>query len=235
VWRADLRAASDDLANLLSASERARAERILGERAKLRWTRARGTLRALLGRYLASDPRALRLTVGANGKPALIDRADPTGGSESSRGTCTALSFNMSHSGWVALYAFTRSGEVGIDIELAREPIDATALAGRALGSAEARRLARLDPAIRQQEFLRAWARHEAKLKHLGIGIGGRVASAREPMVLQLGIGRGAAAALAIGRTTRELRCWEYRLDQPASAELDGLQKACATVADERR
>jgi 4'-phosphopantetheinyl transferase len=229
VWRADLRAASDNLADLLSAAERVRAERILGESAKLRWTRARGTLRALLGRYLASDPRALRLTVGAHGKPALIDRADGTGGSESRPGTRPALSFNMSHSGWVALYAFTRTGEVGVDIELVRESIDAVALAGRALGAAEARRLARLDPAIRQQEFLRAWTRHEARLKHLGTGIGGRAASAREPLVAQLGVGQGAAAALAIARTTRELRCWEYRLAQPAAGELGGLQKVCAT------
>jgi 4'-phosphopantetheinyl transferase len=206
---------NDNLADLLSPAERTRAERILGERAKLRWTRARGTLRALLARYLGRDPRALPLTVGANGKPALIDRADATGRSESSPRTCTALSFNMSHSGWMALYAFTRTGEVGVDIELAREPIDAVVLAGRAFGAAEARRFARLDPGIRQQEFLRAWTRHEAKLKHLGVGIGGRAASGREPLVAQLGIGRGAAAALAICPTTRELRCWEYRLAQP--------------------
>jgi hypothetical protein len=153
--------------------------------------------------------------VGAHGKPALIDRADAAGRSESIPGTRTPLSFNTSHSGWVALYAFTRTGEVGVDIELAREPIDAVALAGRAFGAAEARRLARLDPAIRQQEFLRAWTRHEAKLKHLGIGIGGGAASAREPLVAQLGIGQGAAGAVAIGRSTRELRCWEYGPTQP--------------------
>jgi hypothetical protein len=129
----------------------------------------------------------------------------------------------------VALYAFTRTGEVGVDIELVREPIDALALAGRALGAAEARRLARLDPAIRQQEFLRAWTRHEAWLKHLGIGIGGRAASAPEPLVVQLGVGEGAAAALAIARTTRELRCWDYRPAQHAAGERDGLEKVCAT------
>jgi 4'-phosphopantetheinyl transferase len=226
VWRADLRATSDSLADLLSAAERARAERILGERAKLRWTRARGTLRALLGRYLGSDPRALRLTVTANGKPTLIDHADATAGSERSPGTHTALSFNVSHSGWLALYAFTRTGEVGVDIEVVRKPIDAVALALRALGPAEARRLARLDSAIRQKEFLRAWTQYEAKLKHLGVGIGGRAASAREPLVLHLGIGQRAAAALAIGRATRELRCWEYRLAQPATGVLDGLQES---------
>jgi hypothetical protein len=147
--------------------------------------------------------------VGAKGKPALFDHADATGGSESSPRTRTALSFNMSHSGWVALYALTRTGEVGVDIELVRQPIDVLALSARALGGAEARRLARLDPAIRQREFLRAWTRREAKLKHLGIGIGGPAASAREPLVIQLGVGQG-AAALAVDRTTRELRCWEY-------------------------
>jgi hypothetical protein len=156
----------------------------------------------------------------------LIDRGDATGGSESSPGTRTALSFNMSHSGWVALYAFTRTGEVGVDIELVRGPIDAVALAERALGAAEARRVVRIDPAIRQQEFLRAWTRHEAKLKHLGIGIGGRAASAREPLVLQLGIGQGAAAALAIGHTTRELRCWEYFLADPAAGRSTAFKKS---------
>jgi 4'-phosphopantetheinyl transferase len=229
VWRADLRGARDNPADLLSAAERTRAERIRGERSKQRWTRARGTLRALLGRYLRTDPRKVRLTVGSNGKPALFDRVNVSVGSESSSGTRTPLSFNMSHSGWVALYAFTRTGEVGVDIERDRERIDAVALAGRALGTVAAHRLARLDPAFRREEFLRAWTRYEARLKHFGTGIGGPEASAQEPLVAQLGVGQGAAAALAMGRTTRELRCWEYRLAQPAAGEFDGFQEVGAT------
>src|SRR5271167_1851046 len=49
VWRTDLTAVKDELAQLLCGDERARAEGILGERQRRLWSRSRGVLRALLG------------------------------------------------------------------------------------------------------------------------------------------------------------------------------------------
>jgi hypothetical protein len=120
----------------------------------------------------------------------------------------------MTHSGWLALYAFTRVGEVGVDVQVARQPTNAVAIAARAFGADEARRLAALDQAAGEQEFLQAWVRHEAKLKWLGIGICCPERRGGEPLVVQLAVGPSAEAAVAVEPATREIRCWRYRPSQ---------------------
>jgi len=230
VWRVDLDAVADDLGELLSSEERERAERLLGERERGRWMRSRGLLRRLLGSYLRTDPSALRFTTGANGKPALLDDSHRSaGGPSSSRATSPRAHFNLSHSDRLALYAFSRSGSVGVDIEIARRMTKEVAIAARAFGPQEARRLAELDPATREREFLRAWVRHEARLKCSGTGIGGAAsgtgiggagigavhgapAGAGEPWIAELDVGSGAAGAVALEREPRELRRWDWRV-----------------------
>ncbi len=201
VWRADLAAVADELADLLCEQERARAERILSESRAELWARSRGLLRALLGRYLQREPGSLRFAAGAHGKPALIDV------------TATELAFNMSHSGQLALYAFSAAGEVGVDIEVERRTIDELAVAHRTLDRSTAERLEGLDPDTRRREFLRAWARHEAALKCLGLGIGGTQADvgAAELWVVELELGHpDVAGAVAAECKARELCCWDW-------------------------
>ncbi len=201
VWQADLACAADELAELLCEQELARAERIVSpERAQL-WRRSRGLLRELLGRYLRREPRSLRFALGEYGKPALIPDGDDR------------VSFNTSHSGSIALYAFTGAGEIGVDVEAARRTIDEVAVARRTLGCATAERLEGLDPDTRRREFLRAWARHEAALKCLGVGIGGTQADvgAAKLWVVELELGHaGTAGAVAAERRARELHCWQW-------------------------
>jgi 4'-phosphopantetheinyl transferase len=198
VWRAELTSVASDLGELLSEEERARAERILNKGEGELWRRSRGLLRELLGRYLELEPTSLRFVVGEHGKPALT-------GADS-------LPFNMSHSGGLALYAFSDAGAVGVDVELARRPVDELAIAARMLGDGVAQRLQTLDPATRQREFLRAWSSHEAKLKCLGVGIGeaGAAPAGQKPWVVELELGPTAGAAVATERQARELRCWDW-------------------------
>jgi 4'-phosphopantetheinyl transferase len=158
VWRADLEAVADDVGELLCEQERERAARLLREQDRRRFTRARGLLRTLLGRYMQTDPRALRFEDGPHGKPALLESDSP--------------SFNVSHSEHLALYAFSAAGAVGVDVEVAAGRRNEVALAARVFGPQEASRLEGLDPATRTAEFLRAWVRHEAALKCRGTGIG---------------------------------------------------------------
>jgi 4'-phosphopantetheinyl transferase len=215
VWRADLATVPQALGELLSGEERARAARLVNARSGELWRRSRGLLRTLLGRYLGHDPSSLRFALGAHGKPALVcDGEDP-------------LSFNMSHSGSTALYAFSSAGEIGVDVEMALRRIDEVAVAHRTLGRTTAERLAGLDPATRRLEFLRAWARHEATLKCLGLGIGGvgigesradvigeqrADADVPELWVSELELGDlDAAAAVAAERRPRALSCWQWR------------------------
>jgi 4'-phosphopantetheinyl transferase len=159
VWRVPLVEALDGLAELLSEAERERAERFGRPRGGRLWARGRGVLRLLLGGYLGRDPSTLRIIADAHGKPAVEGHLAPA--------------FNLSHSGEIAAFAFTMAGAIGVDVEVARRSRDTVALAARAFGPAEAERLQQLEPGERQQEFLRAWVRHEAALKYLGTGIGG--------------------------------------------------------------
>jgi 4'-phosphopantetheinyl transferase len=197
VWRVDLSALDDDLAELLSDEERARAERFTHDREQRLWMRSRGMLRTLLGRYLTVGPSALRLAVGVHGKPELPAES--------------RISFNLSHSRHLALYGFTDMGSVGVDVELPRRSIDEVALAARAFGPPEAQSLADLDRETRTREFLRMWTRHEAELKFRGIGMGGPpVDAGRKPWIAELAVGSQAAAAIASQEPPRTLHCWDW-------------------------
>ncbi len=227
VWRADLTRVGEDVVELLGAAERERAERFAQDRDRALWERSRGVLRALLGRYLHEPTRSVALAVGPHGKPEL----------SAAGGRQHRLFFNLSHSGPLALYAFTATGPIGVDVQVAREESQPTpdhvALARRAFGEQAARRLAEREPGSREGEFLRLWTRHEAELKRRGTGIGrseptsardqaaarsaaadpaaGPQAAPQAPSaILELDTGAHAAAALALEQSTSELRLWEW-------------------------
>jgi 4'-phosphopantetheinyl transferase len=202
VWRADLHAAGEEVLSWLSPEERERAARFARPRTGRLWAHARGVLRGLLARYVDAEPARLELRFDRHGKPALAARGRPP-----------ALSFNLSHSGPVALYAFSSAAAVGVDVELARlRRARSIALAARAFGADEARRLSELEPGARQAEFLRAWTRHESVLKCVGTGIGaGQSALARQaPWVAQLELGEVAYAAVAAQGAASQLCCWSF-------------------------
>jgi 4'-phosphopantetheinyl transferase len=215
VWRADLTTVPEEMCALLCDEELERAQRILNERSRRMWTSSRAVLRALLALYLDTEPAALRFAIGAHGKPALAGQ--PPQGSTAERGPMPASAlrtqFNLSHSGHLALYAFAAGPSVGIDLELERRTVDEVAIAARTFGVAEAERLRELNPDSRRREFLRAWVRYEARLKCLGVGIGGSAAAASAnsvPWIAELQMGPRGAGAVAVERAPREVRLWEW-------------------------
>jgi 4'-phosphopantetheinyl transferase len=200
VWRVNLATVVGRTEESLCAEERARAERLLSERDRLLWTRSRGILRALLARYLRLDPRTLRFSLGEHGKPTLDTPV------------ATPLRFNLSHSDGIALYAVSVGRSVGIDVQVARRPIDELAIAARVLGRAEAERLGAMDPTTRTREFLRAWVAHEATMKCRGTGLavppGGSPTA--EVWTAELDVGPRAAAAVVVEGGPCELRRWQW-------------------------
>ncbi len=218
VWRVDLRHLGSDPLRLLDAAERARAERIANPARRALWMRARGTLRMLLGGYLERPPAGLEFVHGKHGKPALAGAEPQAPGGPPSREP--ALHFNLSHSGPLALYAFTTVAPVGVDLELitARRR-DEVALAERVFGVAAARQLRELDAPARERQFLRMWVRHEAALKCLGRGLAApdsaRADKHEALWIEDLDVGAGAAAALAVEGQALELRLREWP-PQPA-------------------
>jgi 4'-phosphopantetheinyl transferase len=198
VWRADLDAVPDDLLELLDGEERGRAARVQDDLTRRQWSRAHAVLRALLGRYLQIDPRALRFATEAHGRPVLLRAQWP--------------SFNLSHSRGLALYAFAGGPSVGIDVELAGRSIDYAAVASRAFGAAEAHRLRELGPDARERRFLREWTRYEAMRKLWGAGIGVPPTDPRgAPWIAELVMGARCAASVALQQPPTRLSCWAWR------------------------
>jgi 4'-phosphopantetheinyl transferase len=222
VWQANLARVGDDAVGLLSDQERRRAARIItAEKARL-WARARAVLRALLGGYLGREPRTLRIATDIYGKPrVLVDSTTSAGPSDAD--PVSRLDFNLSHSGDVALFAFTPSGPVGVDVELARRRrVDAASVAGRAFGVAERARLRKLPAREGELELLRLWVRREARLKCGGAGLapGGFLDGPEEQPDLalwlaELDMAPGAAAAVAVQHPPRELLRWLWRPERP--------------------
>jgi 4'-phosphopantetheinyl transferase len=161
VWCADLdRAAADAwsrLEPLLSAEERARAERFRFERDRRCYTTARGVLHQLLARYLDRDPARLRLRTLEHGKPVLESSASEP-----------PLHFNLSHSGDLALYAFTTVAPTGVDVERIAPLADLEEIAARHFSPAERASLRALAADERREAFYRGWTRKEACLKATG-------------------------------------------------------------------
>lgn len=198
---------------LLSAEERARVHRFFFERDRRRAIVARGALRLLLARYTARAPREVRFAYGPHGKPRLaVERDEPE------------IFFNVAHAEDLALYAFTRTGEVGIDVERVRELPDWEQIAATCFSSSEAARIRAADEAQRAAEFLRAWTEHEAVLKARGTGLGDPAAmdsrcgnaTAADPAGLRvhtLDVGPRFVGTLALGAAARWAICRSW---QPA-------------------
>jgi 4'-phosphopantetheinyl transferase len=146
---------------------------------------ARAALRGLLGDYLGTaEPPAL--TVGSEGKPRLAEAPE-------------RLSFNLSHSGEVALVAVTVGAvPVGVDVERLRARRNLPRLAARWLPAEDAAAVAGAgSEEERERRFYEAWTRHEARVKCAGGGLAGPVPGP-EVRAWPLEVGTGYAAAVAI-------------------------------------
>lgn len=197
VWRADLEDPGWPSASGLPADERARANRFLRSGDRLRWVAARWALRGVLSRYLGQEPAEIELVRGEHGKPRLAQEPE-------------RLSFNLSHSGPVALVAVCDTCAVGVDVERVETGRDLVALAERALQPEDAAAVREATGAERVATFYERWARHEAALKCLGHGLG--APRGDDPVALRsLPLGPGYAGAVAVaGEELPTLRTWTF-------------------------
>ncbi|MBT5558374.1 MAG: 4'-phosphopantetheinyl transferase superfamily protein [Proteobacteria bacterium] len=129
---------------------------------KSHYLSGRIVLRKLLGAYLDKSPQDVGLAFGAYGKPTLLDS---DGGPW----------FNYSDTQGMVIYAFGRSGELGIDIEHLSRATDYRRILKRKFSLAEAEEVAgtteRFSREIISQRFLAAWTRKESYGKAIGFGV----------------------------------------------------------------
>jgi 4'-phosphopantetheinyl transferase len=161
VWRAGLTATSAQLRRLddtLDADERQRAAG-LAPAQRRRFVIARGVLRAILARYLQTEPHAVKLRAGPRGKPQLAEVHGST------------LCFSVSHTGDLAVYAVAESAPVGVDVERVRADVWSRRLVEQTFSVDELRQVPGASGSARNTALFRAWTRKEAYLKALGCGL----------------------------------------------------------------
>lgn len=192
VWAADTREDDPSLSSLeatLSLDEHIRASGFRRACDRRAFVARRGLLRQLLAYYGGVGPAELCIGPDPCGKP-IVSHPYPA----------TAISFNVSHSAGMTLFAFTTGREVGIDLEAIRHVPDRLEIAALVLDLADVRAVgAAADP---DRALLIRWVRNEALVKAVGLGLGrGRAVRATIPRghltVADLNVGGAYVAALA--------------------------------------
>jgi len=168
---------------LLTRDEQERAARFRFPHLRSSFVLARGALRILAGGYLNTDPAGIRFQYGPKGKPCLAGAA--------------RLRFNVSHSGALALFAFTLDVEIGVDVEEIRPMPDLQQIAAGYFSAAEAAELVALPAERREAAFFRCWTRKEAYVKALGEGLSSTAPESEGWTLHDLDVPGPYAAALA--------------------------------------
>jgi 4'-phosphopantetheinyl transferase len=158
VWLApSVDEAREDLASSLSPAERERAGRLQTAELRRRYVTSHAALRSVLALHTGTAPQDLEVARrpchrygSPHGKPFLPDHP--------------RVSFNLAHSGDLALVAVAEGREIGVDL---------MRLAAATLAPSELRAIRLSESADPLTTFLAAWTRKEALLKACGQGIVG--------------------------------------------------------------
>lgn len=163
LWRSSLQiddARYAGLREIVNEDERTRAARFHRDVDRRRYVGARARLRVLLAAYCDCRAADVRIDADGNGKPMMHPAR--SGG---------LVSFNVSHSGSVAVYAVAQAGDIGVDVECVERATDWQDVARRFFAAEEVDVLERLPPAAGVEAFLAAWTRKEAYAKACGLGL----------------------------------------------------------------
>jgi len=163
IWRVALNQSSAPtprLLEVLSPDEREKAARFHFDKDRNQFVQARGALRFSLSEYLKADPQILEFSYGPQGKPALANEHAES-----------RLRFNLSRRDGLALIAFTRGREIGVDVELVRADLPVLEIAETSFSEGELAALRSLPESLRTQGFFNCWTRKEAYVKARGEGL----------------------------------------------------------------
>jgi 4'-phosphopantetheinyl transferase len=163
LWRVNLEAIGAEESRwqkILSSDESTRASRFHFSRDRQRFVAGRALLRIILAGYLETDANSLCFSYSLKEKPSL---GPPHADSN--------VMFNITHSGGVALLAFTRGREIGVDVEQVRSDFELEAIARRFFSKHEQSQLAAVPAEEKPAAFFRCWTRKEAYIKATGDGL----------------------------------------------------------------
>ncbi len=211
----------DVLAGILSPDEISRAEKYRFRRDQKRFIARRGILRNILALYLGTGPAKIDFSYNPYGKPSLHNALSNS-----------ELSFNLSHTRDLALYAVGLKRRIGIDVEYPREELQWEEIAERFYSPHESEQLRALPEDDRFRLFFAYWTRKEAVLKARGMGLVNGLKDINvvlEPAAPQfdshtehrrysvgnleligLNLGIAYVGALAVGGKGLHLQCWQW-------------------------
>lgn len=206
------------LAACLDEEEKVRAVRFQFEPLRQSFRVSHGAMRLILSRYANLAPERLRFAHGPFGKPELEPKS--------------AVRFNLSHSGELALLAVTLEHEIGVDVEVLRPVPEAEAIARSNFSSNEFAAFRRLDEKQKLLAFLNCWTRKEAFIKAHGAGLSmpleqfevafapneparlmsihGNARAAERWTLCALHPAEGYVAALAVAAREVDVSCWRW-------------------------
>lgn len=159
VWVVDTKvtdAAIVALRDTLSSAEIDRTDRFAFEKDRIVYTAAHGALRLLLEHYLRRPASSFEFDFNAYGKPSLRS---------------AEIEFNLSHSGHIALCAFSKHSQIGVDVEFMRKDVNPKELAGQFFSPYEAKSVQQKNSSDQLDMFYRCWTRKEAFVKAHGEGL----------------------------------------------------------------
>jgi 4'-phosphopantetheinyl transferase len=163
VWTARPLSHPEDIEQLrcsLSPDESGRAERLRPGPGRDMFIATRGILRRILSLYLGEEPGDIEFGYGKGGKPFV-------------RGTenTPPISFNLSHSHEVAMYAFAAGREIGIDVERLRDVRKPEDVIRRFFSETENEFYRSRPEGLKLEAFFRLWTFREASVKASGRGV----------------------------------------------------------------
>ena len=164
IWRASLAQPPSVVARLtrlLSDDERHRASCYVIDAHRTQFIVSRGIQRDVLSRYVDIPAVDLEFVYSRTGKPMLAGA--------SARSDVT---FNVSNSGELALYAIARGHAIGVDVEVLRPLGDALTIADRFLSANDLVMIDAAPESERASVFLQRWTLFEARIKALGLTVG---------------------------------------------------------------
>jgi 4'-phosphopantetheinyl transferase len=163
LWKAfmgELSSRINELESLLDGEEIRRAKRFRFQKDVNRFVAAHGILRKIIGRYMDISPRRVSFRTAPTGKQELDDRQNPE-----------PFFFNISHSHDLAVLAFSRSHQLGIDVEHIRSLPDLHEIIHFCFHPKEIAVIRNLPVSEQRQAFFQFWTGKEAFVKGTGEGL----------------------------------------------------------------
>jgi 4'-phosphopantetheinyl transferase len=158
--------------SLLDRNEQDKALRFVQTMHSRRYVASHGKLRLILAEYLGIFPEKIGYAEQAFGKPVIVIDGLEHG-----------IKFNLAHSDNKMLVAVGLDANIGVDIEVWNDRVDAVSVANICFAESEQCFWSGLPESGKDEFFYRLWTRKESFVKAVGVGLGLDVSTVVSSMV----------------------------------------------------